>query len=271
MASPLPARAACHNGPVSPHHSSPVDRPALPPHAPLPDYYHDEDDHQRFLRRIFDDTAVDYDRIERLLAFGSGPWYRRQALRRAGLVTGMHVLDVGVGTGLLARQALALVAPGGDVTGVDPSAGMMAQANLPDVTLLHGRAEELPVADATFDYVSMGYALRHLSDLNAAFAEVARVLRPGGRLLLLEITRPAGRVASWMLRHYMRALVPAAARWVTGRAATAQLWRYYWDTIEACIAPATVLDALRRAGFEGVQRHVELGIFSEYTARRRAS
>lgn len=67
----------------------------LPPHAPLPEYYANEDDHQRFVRRIFDDTAVDYERVERMLALGTGPWYRRQALRRAGLVAGMRVLDVG--------------------------------------------------------------------------------------------------------------------------------------------------------------------------------
>jgi demethylmenaquinone methyltransferase/2-methoxy-6-polyprenyl-1,4-benzoquinol methylase len=66
----------------------------------------------------------------------------------------------------------------------------------------------------------------------------------------------------------MRAVVPAAARWVTGHADTAQLWRYYWDTIEACIEPAEVVDALRHAGLTQVQRHVELGIFSEYTATK---
>lgn len=247
----------------------PAGAPALRPHAPLPQYYGDEDDaHRRFVRRIFDDTAGDYDRIERLLAFGSGAWYRREALRRAGLAAGMRILDVGVGTGLLARQALAIVGDGGHVVGVDPSPGMMAQARLPQVTLLQGRAEALPVADAAVDFVAMGYALRHLSDLHAAFAEFTRVLRPGGRLLLLEITRPGSRLATWALRSYMRSVVPTAARWVTGHADTSQLWRYYWDTIEACVEPSAVLAALHRAGLREVKRHLELGIFSEYTARR---
>lgn len=241
---------------------------SLPPHAPLPAYYGDEDDHQRFVRRIFDDTAVDYERVERLLAFGSGPWYRRQALRRAGVAAGMQVLDVGIGTGMVAREALALIGPDGHLIGVDPSPGMMAQVCLEGVTLLQGRAEALPVADASVDVVTMGYALRHLSDLRSAFAEFARVLRPGGRLVLLEITRPAGRLATRLLRGYMRAVVPVAARWVTGRADTAQLWRYYWDTIEACIPPREVMRALGEAGLADVRCHVELGIFSEFTARR---
>jgi demethylmenaquinone methyltransferase/2-methoxy-6-polyprenyl-1,4-benzoquinol methylase len=112
----------------------------------------------------------------------------------------------------------------------------------------------------------MGYALRHLSDLDQALSQFHRVLRPGGRLLMLEITRPRGALARWALKAYMRSVVPVAARLMTRHADTATLWRYYWDTIEACIPPSQVLDAMRRAGFTEVDQHVELGIFSEYTA-----
>ncbi|HEU5297713.1 MAG TPA: class I SAM-dependent methyltransferase [Burkholderiaceae bacterium] len=241
---------------------------SLAPHAPLPQYYSNEDEHERFVRRMFDTTAVDYDRVERILAWGTGSWYRRQALRRAGLQPDTQVLDVGTGTGLLAREALELCGAQGSLIGVDPSPGMMAQAHLPRGSLLEGRAEALPCGDASCDFVCMGYALRHLSNLDQALSEFHRVLRPDGRLLMLEITRPRGAFAQWALKRYMRTLVPVAARLVTHRADTAMLWRYYWDTIEACIAPAEVLDAMRRAGFAAVDRHVELGIFSEYTARK---
>jgi demethylmenaquinone methyltransferase/2-methoxy-6-polyprenyl-1,4-benzoquinol methylase len=180
----------------------------------------------------------------------------------------MHVIDVGIGTGLVAREALTLCGPQGRLTGVDPSAGMMAQANLPGVALLQGRAEALPCDDASADFVSLGYALRHLSDLDRALSEFHRVLRPGGRLLMLEITRPRGRIARLALKGYMRAVVPMAARLVTHHADTATLWRYYWDTIEACIPASRVLEAMRNAGFTIVEQHVELGIFYEYTARK---
>jgi demethylmenaquinone methyltransferase/2-methoxy-6-polyprenyl-1,4-benzoquinol methylase len=239
---------------------------ALPPHAPLHDYYGDEADHQRFLRRIFDDTAPDYDRIERVLAMGSGPWYRRSALQRAGLRAGDEVLDVGIGTGLVAREAQRLIGPEGRLVGVDPSPGMMGEVSLPGVELVQGRAEALPRPDASCDFVSMGYALRHISDVNAAFTEFFRVLRPGGRLLVLEITKPAGRVGTAVLKAYMRSVVPVIAKVVAHQHDTAELWRFYWDTIEACIVPKLVLEALRNAGFEKVDRHTELGIFSEYTA-----
>lgn len=245
---------------------APADTAVLSPHAPLPLYYGDEGEHQAFLRRIFDDTAPDYDRIERVLAFGSGPWYRRSALQRAGLASGAQVLDVGIGTGLVAREALGLIGAQGRLVGVDPSAGMMNEVDLPGVELLQGKAEALPRPDASSDFLSMGYALRHISDVAAAFNEFHRVLRPGGRLLVLEISKPQSRWGTRLLKGYMRAVVPLIARFIGQRTDTAELWRYYWDTIEACIAPQQVMDALRAAGFTDVQRHVELGIFSEYTA-----
>ncbi len=240
--------------------------PTQLPHAPLPAYYRDEGEHQRFLRRIFDETASDYDRIERVLALGTGRRYRRMALQRAGLGAGDKVVDVGIGTGLLAREACGLIGTAGSLVGVDPSPGMLSQVALPGVQLRVGRAEELPCADAEADFLAMGYALRHVGDVGRSFAEFHRVLRPGGRLLILEISRPQGRIGNALLKAYMRTLVPVIARLVARERATSELWRYYWDTIEACIEPAQIVAALEAAGFESVRRHAELGIFSEYTA-----
>ena len=236
------------------------------PHTPLPEYYRDEADHQRYLRRIFDETASDYDRIERVLALGTGPRYRRMALQRAGLRAGDKVVDVGIGTGLVAREALALIGSTGSLVGVDPSPGMLGQVSLPGVQLKVGRAEQLPCDDNTADFLSMGYALRHVSDVGQTFSEFHRVLRPGGRLVILEISRAESSFGNALLKAYMRTLVPVIARVVARERGTSELWRYYWDTIEACIAPAQVVAALQAAGFTEVKRHKEVGIFSEYTA-----
>ena len=161
------------------------------PHRLLTDYYANEQERRSFVRNIFDRTATDYDRVERLLALGSGPWYRGQALQRAGLKAAMRVVDVGVGTGLVAREAAKLVGDPALVVGIDPSVGMMINARLPaGIQLIEGRAEAIPFPDASFDFLSMGYALRHIGDLSAAFSEFHRVLKPGGRLCLLEITKP---------------------------------------------------------------------------------
>jgi len=239
------------------------------PHPPLPEYYAGPDERRRWLRDLFSRTAADYDRIERAMAFGSGPWYRRRALLEAGLKPGMAVVDVGVGTGLVATQAARIVGDPHLVTGVDPSPGMVAAARVPaGVRLVEGSAERLPLPDATADFLSMGFALRHVDDLGATFAEFHRVLRPGGRVCILEITRPRSALARGLLRAYLRGVVP----WLAGRIAhhrdTPELMRYYWDTIEACVPPATVLERLGAAGFTAVERSVDLGIFSAFRGRK---
>jgi demethylmenaquinone methyltransferase / 2-methoxy-6-polyprenyl-1,4-benzoquinol methylase len=239
------------------------------PHPPLTDYYATEADRSGFVRQIFDRTAADYDRVERAMAFGSGSWYRRRALARAGLEPGMRVLDVGTGTGLTAREAFDLVGPAGEVTGIDPSPGMMERAKVPPrVRLVAGTAEAIPAGTGSADFLSMGYALRHVADLSAAFGEFMRVLAPGGRLCLLEITPPTGRWSRSLLKLYMRTLVPLMARCMAAHRDTPALMRYYWDTIESCVDPRSILDALAEARFIEVSRHVELGIFSEYRARK---
>ncbi|WP_363324863.1 class I SAM-dependent methyltransferase [Eleftheria terrae] len=240
------------------------------PHTPLPDYYKSGDaaERERFLRTTFDDTAVDYDRLERILGLGTGSWYRRQALLRAGLKPGMDVVDVGMGTGLVSREILHVTGEPARLVGVDPSPGMMGQARLPaEVRCREGRAEAMPLPDASADFIVMGYALRHIADFSAACTEFRRVLRPGGTLLILEITRPEGRLATALLKAYMRGAVPLMARLVSRARATPMLWRYYWDTIEACVPPAEVLRTLAGCGLQAAERYVELGIFSEYRAR----
>ncbi len=241
--------------------------PAHAPHLPLPDYYPPEQDRPAYLRHIFDNTAADYDRIESMLAWGSGSRYRRDALVRGGLKKGMKVLDVGVGTGLVAAQACTLTGDAALVTGVDPSPGMMAAANLPEaMALIEGRAESLPFPDDHFDFLSMGYALRHISDLSVAFAEFERVLKPGGRLCLLEITQVNNRFGKWLLKTYIRGVIPLLTRFVSRQKDTVTIWRYFWDSIEACVPPEQVMATLSAAGLTDVKRHLTLGVFSEYQA-----
>ncbi len=244
----------------------------LAPHPPLPRYYGDESARPRWVRGLFDRTAGDYDRMEAILSGGSGAWYRGQALGRAGLAGGMQVLDVASGTGLVAAAALARVGASGGVVAVDPSLGMLAAGqDIGGLARVGAYAERLPFPAARFDFVSMGFALRHVADLGAAFAEFRRVLRPGGRLCVLEITRPRGRIARAALAAYMGGVVPVLARLFGRHADTALLMRYYWDTIDACVPAETVLAALDAAGFARVERHVELGIFSEYRAESPAA
>ncbi|HEV3141855.1 MAG TPA: class I SAM-dependent methyltransferase, partial [Vicinamibacterales bacterium] len=158
-------------------------------------YWTRTDERQRVVNAMFDRSAEHYDRACHLMSFGSGQRYRHDALERAGLRPGMRVLDVGTGTGLLAREIQRVLGPTGRIVGLDPSVNMMAAGRCRlSIALVRGHGERLPFADRSFEFVTMGYALRHVSDLDQAFEEYLRVLKPGGRLLLLEVTRPTSRL-----------------------------------------------------------------------------
>src|SRR4051794_32390977 len=116
----------------------------------------------------------------------------------------MRVLDVASGTGLVARAATEVLRSGGEVIALEPSAGMIdAGRRVTRVPFVRGVADSLPFGSAQFDLLTMGYALRHVTDLGRAFREFHRVLRPGGRVVVLEISRPVSRaglrVAGWYL------------------------------------------------------------------------
>jgi demethylmenaquinone methyltransferase/2-methoxy-6-polyprenyl-1,4-benzoquinol methylase len=239
--------------------------------APLPaesKYWARPEDRQGVVNGMFERSARHYDRVSEIMAFGAGRRYRRSALTRAGLRAGQTVLDVGTGTGLVAREAAAIVGARG-VIGVDPSLQMMTVGrDRTAVRLVRGVGESLPFANSTFDFISMCYALRHVSDLDRLFAEYARVLRPNGRVLLLEITKPASTIGTAVARAYFGTIVPCMARLTTGSADASRLMRFYWDTIAECVGPSVILTALDRAGFTA-DRTVSAGIFSEYAGTRR--
>ena len=125
-----------------------------------------------------------------------------------------------------------------------------------------------PVANASVDFVSVGYALRHVSNLTVAFEEFLRLLRPGGTLLLLEVAHPSGRTMSGLTAWYLGRFVPSLCRWIMPRTSSAALMRYFWRTIELCVPPEIILDELAVNGFVDVACDTELEVFCAYRARK---
>jgi len=220
-----------------------------------------------FVNQLFDRGAKYYDGIVSWGFLGTGSGYRRWALSRHGLRPGHRLLDVGCGTGLVALEAASILGTAENITCVDPSAGMLSVAKTKlNARFLQGRAEEIPVPDASQDFLTMGYALRHVTSLDQAFDEYRRALTSGGKLLLLEITKPANRLGAAALKAYFKGLYPWLTRVFTRSADAQDLVTYYWETIEACVPPDLILETLRRAGFKQVKRDSRFGILSEYSA-----
>jgi demethylmenaquinone methyltransferase/2-methoxy-6-polyprenyl-1,4-benzoquinol methylase len=136
------------------------------------------------------------------------------------------------------------------------------------IPFIQGVAEKLPLRDSSFDFLSMGYALRHVSDLGIMFGEYFRVLKPGGILLLLDFARPRSAMGLRLGRFYLKWVVP----WIGGSASRSQdvrvLFQYCWGTVENLVAPAAVLGAMSDRGFQQIWHRTRLGVLSEYVARR---
>jgi demethylmenaquinone methyltransferase/2-methoxy-6-polyprenyl-1,4-benzoquinol methylase len=242
----------------------------LRPHGVLTSYYSEAEQRGHFVRALFDRTAPAYDRIDRLFSFGTGEAYRRRTLRRAGLAPGMTVLDIAVGTGLVVAAAREIVGEGGTVVGLDLSAGMLRMARRKlDIPLVQGRMEALPIRSESVDCVTIGYALRHVEDLRAGFREFARVLVPGGTIVLLEFGRPVSAVGRLLVDPYLRVVFPRLCRWITGRHGSETLMRYCWETVRQCQPEERILDAMASAGFVGGRCEREFEILRTYRGTSR--
>lgn len=239
------------------------------PHPTLADRYATPEAKPEFVNRLFDKGARHYDAVVDWGFLRSGARYRRWALQQHGLRPGNRLLDVACGTGLVAVEAAKILGTAEAITCLDPSEGMLGVARTKLAAhFVVGRAEQMPLAENTFDFLTMGYALRHVTDLETTFREYHRVLKPGGKLLILEITKPTGRVGGFFFRLYFGRIYPFLTRLFTRSNDAREMMRYYWETMDACVPPADVLQALRAAGLNDVKRNVVLGLFSEYTATK---
>jgi demethylmenaquinone methyltransferase / 2-methoxy-6-polyprenyl-1,4-benzoquinol methylase len=197
---------------------------------------------------MFDQVVDRYDLLNGVLSLGLDRWWRRATIRSAAAGPKDRLLDLGCGTGDLA------LAVGGTsrVVGIDVSLPMLLRArqkrapgNQEFVRFIQASAFHLPFADAAFDVAVSGFVLRNLDDLPAAFAELARVIRPGGRIALVDITGPNHPVARRAFAGYFGTVAPLVGR-LTGHG---DAYRYLVRSV-AHLPPAEELcEWLRRAGF----------------------
>lgn len=214
----------------------------------------------RAVRSMFDAIAPRYDLMNTLMTFGMDRGWRRRAVEGLDLSPGT-VLDVACGPGELCEV---LGRAGHRAVGIDLSKGMLDQS-LTAAPLVHGDALHLPFPSRSVDGAVSGFALRNVADLPALFAELARVVRPGGRIALLEVAQPEQAVLRAGHRLYFGGVVPRLGALLSDGAAYAYLPR----SVAYLPAPALMLDQLRAAGFVDVRRRLlTLGVTQLVTATR---
>jgi demethylmenaquinone methyltransferase / 2-methoxy-6-polyprenyl-1,4-benzoquinol methylase len=216
----------------------------------------------RRVRDMFDAIAGRYDLVNRVMTFGMDVGWRRRAVRQLRLPGGAMIADLACGTGDLCRE---LSRDGYRAVGFDFSLGMLAKATT-DVPLVQADVLRLPLADRSVDGATCGFALRNVVDLDAFFAEIARVVRPGGRISLLEASQPDGPLMRAGHAVYFRRMVPMIGGLLSDREAYA-----YLPKSMAYLPPvAEMVTALRDAGFPDAERVPLSGGISQVLAGTRA-
>ena len=194
---------------------------------------------------MFDRLAGRYDLLNTLLSGGSDGRWRRAAARATGLRPGGNALDVACGSGKLSQELLKVA---GQVVGLDFSTGMLevAAARAPGPRYVRGDALALPFADAEFDAATIAFGLRNLADPVRGLAEMRRVVRPGGRMVVLEFVKPRPTLAGRAYRFYLAQGLPRIGGLVSGQP---RAYRYLADTIDSYRSPDELLELARRAGW----------------------
>lgn len=205
-------------------------------------------DKVRAVRSMFDAIAPRYDLMNRLLTFGMDMGWRRVTVRSLRLPRGSLVLDVACGTGDLCRV---LVEAGFWAVGIDNSAGMLRHANT-DVPLVLGDALAIPLRTASADGLTCGFALRNVADLGRLFDEFARVVRPGGRIGLLEVAEPDSPALKAGHRLYFHRVVPL----VGGLLSDKRAYAYLPASTAYLPPPGTITEMLWDRGFTDVSRRL---------------
>lgn len=213
------------------------------------------------VRSMFDAIAPRYDLVNRIMTFRMDVGWRRKTVRSLGLGPASTVLDLACGTGDFCRE---LQHHDLRPIGLDLSFGMLANART-DAPLAQADALRLPVPDGSIDGVTCGFALRNFRALDPFFLELARVVRPGGRIALLEVAEPANPILRWGHGIYFGKVVPLIGGLLSDPAA----YRYLPKSVAYLPEPEAMLTLLRDAGFVGVERTLlSTGISQLITATR---
>lgn len=233
----------------------------MPPFNP-PESLPEGEEKVAAVRSMFDAIAPRYDLVNRIMTFRMDVGWRRRTVASLRLPPGAVVLDLACGTGDLCRD---LAKSGYRPVGVDLSYGMLAAART-DAPLLQGDVLGLPVPTGSVDGVTCGFALRNFATLEPFFAELARVLRPGGRIALVDVAEPPNRLLRFGHRIYFGKVVPLVGGLLSDPAA----YRYLPRSVAYMPAPEVFMAQLAAAGFPDADRRLLTGGIAQLLTGTRA-
>lgn len=224
-----------------------------------------------YVQRLFTRIAPRYDWFNRVASCGLDRRWRRATIRQAGIQPGLRILDVCTGTGDLAVLCARHLGGQGHVIGVDRNPTMLQLARRKPrgrrvpIAWLQGDAEALPFASGSFDRVLIGFSTRNLSDLMTGLQEMVRVLRPGGRLVVLETGHPAHPLMRWGYHAFLSTAARAVGFILTGR-----LWpfTYLASSVRQFLTPAQFVERLRRLSVDVAYLPLSGGLASLYVATK---
>lgn len=223
------------------------------------------------VRQMFDSIAPAYDFMNRAMTLGIDIWWRRLAVKRLKRIRPATILDVATGTGDFAIQ-LNTSLQTQHITGIDLSQGMLDEARRKvkekglqeKISFEQGNCLALDMADESFDAVTVAFGVRNFEDLQQGYREMARVLRPGGMLCVLELSTPRNRFIRWFYDLYTLHIIP----WIgTMKSGDKSAYRYLPQSIAAVPQGDDMLQLMRNAGLrETACKRLTLGVCSIYTA-----
>ncbi len=235
-------------------------------------YGHDGRHKSQQVEAMFDNIAPAYDFMNRAMTLGIDKSWRKLAVHLAKREAPCRVLDVATGTGDLAI-ALAKAIPDASVIGIDLSEGMLAEARRKveeaglqgRVTLMPGDCLSLPFEDASIDVVTVAFGVRNFENLERGLTEMHRVLRPGGTLIVLELSVPESRIVRPLYQIYTRHVIPMVGRMVSH---DTRAYSYLPESIAAVPQGNEMVSLIRRAGFESATyRPLTFGVCTLYIGK----
>ncbi len=232
------------------------------------------DEKERAVQAMFTSIASYYDVNNTLLSFGLHHWWKRETIRMASLKEGAYLLDVGAGTADLSLLAAKEIGEKGRVVAIDLNRSMLqigreklVREDLNQTLCVQGNAESLPLPDSIFDAIVSGFCIRNVADLHQTLKEMLRVLKPGGRIVLLEFSRPTSAILRRLYDFYSFILLPKIGAWVSKD--QTGVYQYLPDSIRKFPNQKALLEKMEEIGFKRVSyRNLSGGIIALHTGRK---